>query len=369
MASGAGDTPPAELVWSASIEPARPYPHAIRVTVDRAGRSLAWYAGWESGPHIHVVDTATGNEWHRVTCAATRVLAAGSGFFAVDHGWRPDRRGTDREPLRLLCLVPGAGRAGEAWLELAPATSLLGVEPAGDRLLLFGEGHTLLCTWPDSIELAAWDGYETGVDWASACLWRRRRQAEPYVISALDGSWERPVAGSERSWPLERVGDGVLRLGWHGIRLLAPHGDPLTVVAPTARSIYTLQVIGRRTVNVVLGGRPRRFTVDLDTPRVVAAPPDAHHLVRLTTEPREPPVWHPTAELVALGHRRGRTLVMTTTGVPVCRLPDRSIPLAWLPQDHSLILATASLRLERWHVPTAAPCTPGRIATADRPQH
>ena len=59
---------------------------------------------------------------------------------------------------------------------------------------------------------------------------------------------------------------------------------------------------------------------------------------------------------------------MTTAGALVCRLPDRSIPLAWLPQDESLIVVrtaggtdtstgNAALRLERWRVPH--PSVPG----------
>jgi hypothetical protein len=337
-------------MWRATVEPES---RLREVVVDRTGRSLAWRDDWEPGPFIHVVDAATGHELHRVTCAAHELVPFYDGFLALDRGWRPDRRDDDRLASRLIHLTVGGDQTELIEHLMPPKTQLVGADPGGGRTLLYREDRTVLRSWPEGSELAEWVGFQAGVDWASGCRWSRPRHPGPFVVSALDGSWERPLVGSEDTYWLRRVGDGVLRLSWHGVRVLAPRGDPLTVLAPTSRVFRYLQVDAGRTVKILLGGRPRRFTVDLDTPQVLEAPADAPHLVRSTVRPRFPPVWHPSDDLVALGDRRGRSLVMTTTGEPVCRLPDGSRPLTWFPGDRSLAVAAGlphATFLERWRL-------------------
>jgi hypothetical protein len=338
----------------------------VRVAIHGAGRTLAWSADWESGPFVHVIDAVTGHELHRETCATIEVHATRSGFLAMDHGWRQQGAGDERMPWRLVLLGPRGGHTDVEVRDVVPDTNLVGVEPAGDRLLLFHQGRNVLCSWVDATPLAAWDGqYSPGVDWIGGYRWGRRQHTEPFVVSALDGSWEWALPGSERSSPLDPVGDGVARLGRHGVRLVAPRGDLLTVLTPTSRPLYRVHVgppdgTGHRWVHLVLGGRPRRFCVDLGAPRVVDGPSDAARLARVTARFGALPVWHPTEELVALDRRRHRTMIMTTAGEPVCRLPERSVPLAWFPGDRSVLVAssdapggtpTPTTHLARWRVP------------------
>jgi hypothetical protein len=314
-------------------------------------RTIAWWGEWEPGPFVQVVDVASGRELHREVCAALNVWAAGSGFFTLDQGWRPGGR---RLGIRLVAMVRDGDRVDVSSSEVAGRTSLLGVAPTGDRLALFTDGRSELVTWPDRRLQMAWQGYSAGVDWDAGCVWALPSGGRRLQLAALDGSWthELPVARSRHT--VRSVGDGVLRTGFHGVRLFRPRGPVVTVLPPTSRTLWDVSVAGGgRSVRMVLGGKVRVFRVDLDEGRVLEAPADTLHLARSPRYLPWHPVWHPTSDLVALIRRWPRTAVWSATGGFVCRLPDGAIPHAWLADGARLLVSRAhggTGHLELWSV-------------------
>jgi hypothetical protein len=154
------------------------------------------------------------------------------------------------------------------------------------------------------------------------------------------------------SWRVHAVGDGVLRTGYHGIRLFRPRGPILTVLPPTSRCLRDVSVVdGGQIVRTVLGGKLRVFRVDLDTPRVVDAPGDAAYLARAREFLGQPLAWHPTVDLVALVRRWPRTAVWSTAEGFLCRLPDGSRPHVWLGMGSTLLTSRrdgSAMYLELW---------------------
>jgi hypothetical protein len=346
--------PTPRLIWRSPPSPHSDAP--VSVAVDRAECTIAWWAGWESGPLVHFVDAATGIPLGSEPCAALQLVPAGNGFITVDHGWRRrrraspqlvafDRRDQRDDPISVTRQpLPGGG-------------SLVGAAPEGDRLLAFHSGRSELRRWPELDLLDAWHWYVPGVDWEAGCVWGV--DGHELQLSALDRSWARSIPYLH-SWWVHRAGDGVLRTGYHGIRLLRPRGPLLTVVPPTSRVLWHVSVTGGgRVVRAVLGDKPRRFLVDLDAARVVDAPRDAQTLARAPNRflPTGP-VWHPdpAVDAVALTRRWPRAAVWAA-GHFLCRLPDGSSPHAWLAGGTSLLTSrrdgtTALLELWRLSLPS-----------------
>jgi hypothetical protein len=312
-------------------------------------RTIAWWGEWEPGPFVQVVDVATGRELHREICAALNVWAAGSGFFTLDQGWR---RGGQRLDMRLVAMLRDGDRVDVRSSEVAESTSLLGVAPAGDRIALFAGGRTELLTWPDRRVEMAWQGYSAGVDWEAGYRWALSSDGRLLQLAALDGSWTRSLQVARRWYAVSSVGDGVLRAGSHGVRLFRPRGPVVTVLPPTSRTLWDVSVAGGgRSVRMVLGGKVRVFRVDLDEGRVLEAPADALHLARSPRYLPWHPVWHPTSDLVALIRRWPRTAVWSAGSGFACRLPDGSLPHAWLPARDALLASRwdgAATHLELW---------------------
>lgn len=307
--------------------------------------AVAWTGDWERGAFVHLIDVGSGREVLRETCAATELHPAGSGFVVLDTGWRLDG---GRATPRLVGLGPEVVAR-----EVEEKTLLVGVDPQGGRLVVFREGRIRLVTWPDLEEVASWDGYSSGVDWRSGCIWWRHSSDDPFVVAALDGSWERPLPESQRVFHLVSVGGGAVRLGHHGIRVLRPPAPVLEVLLPTSRSIWHVHVSddGNR-VDALLGGKPRSFEVDLTAAQVLAAPGDAAHLARAHPRLSPKPAWHPTAGLVATRRPRRTTAVTSVVGDVVCRLPAESWPLAWVGTSLLTTRFTGARgELELWRIP------------------
>jgi hypothetical protein len=321
----------------------------VRVTSD--GRTIAWRGDWESGPYVHLVDTATGRELHReVSATADDLYPAGTGFIGLDHGWRP---GGDVDR-RLVAFVRRDDQIDVTERDVMPKGWLFGVAPAGDMVALFSEGRAALRSWPDLRLLDTWGGYQAGVDFQAGYGWAT---ADGVLrLAALDGSWTRSMPVPDWSWRIQSVGDGVLRTGFRGIRLFRPQGAILTVLPPTSRCLWDVSVAGGgQIVRTILGGKVRMFRVDLDTPRVVDAPDDVAYLARAPDHPHRPHAWHPTADLVALVRRWPRTAVWSAAEGFLCRLPDSSRPHAWLGAGNRLLTSRhdgSALYLEQWSILT-----------------
>jgi hypothetical protein len=321
--------------------------------VDGGQRIIACVGDWESGPLVLFVDAATGNHLHGEDCAALEVFPADNGFIVKDEGWRGRHRGSPA-----LFAFQRRGDRVKILRQAAPGGAdlqLVGAGPTGDRLVIFHHGQTELWRWPELDLLDTWRWYAPGVDWAAGCVWGTLDDRE-LSLSALDRSWARSIPGRPFVGQVRSAGGGVLRASYRGARLFRPRGPSLSVLPPTSRVLWHISVSGGgRVVRVVLGGKPRRFVVDLDAPRVLEAPADAQILARSRYHLPAAPVWHPDPALdaVALVRRWPRTAVWHAGGF-LCRLPDGSTPHAWLAGGTALLTSRRehdATLLELWGIP------------------
>jgi hypothetical protein len=344
------ERPSVDLQWRVPLDPPPAYNVGLQVAIDHERQTMAWRAGWEEGPFVHLHDLATGSELGRVVCAPLEITATASGFVLLDHGWRPGAG--EHLPLRVL-VIAGLGDAVEVVddIAVAPETHLTGVAPDGDRMLLFRQGRCELRRRSGSRADRVWNLWGSGVDWEGGCVWGTG--TAEVSLSALDGSWSRRLEDTSSFPNVTSVGCGVLRLGFHGIVLFRPRGPLLTLLRPTSRWIADVSVgDGGRTVRSVLGWASRRFEVDLDAGRVLRQPRDIERRARLTPRVHSP-VWHPAKDLVALRRREDRIDVMTTDGTPVTWLRSGGWPVGWLPGDDSLLITNGTspdIFLERWRL-------------------
>ena len=255
----------------------------MRVAVDEERRAIAWRAEWEAGPFVHLHDAATGGELGRVVCASHEITPTAAGLVLLDQGWRVD----GECPPRLL-VVTRVGMAVQVLEQgVAPDTSLIGVAPDGDRMILSRPGRCELRRRSEEGSLRTWDWYSPGVDWEAGCVWGT--EGREVSLEALDGSWSRRLQTARWSTPVGSVGSGILRLGYHGVRLFRPRGPLLTVLRPTSQPIWALSAgEGGRSVCAVLGWKPQRFEIDLDAGHVLAAPAGIERAERLTSRCTSP---------------------------------------------------------------------------------
>ena len=337
----------ADLRWRVRLDPPPLNAFNLQVSVDQERQTLAWRDDWNPGPFVHLHDAATGVELGRVVCAALQITATASGFVLLDHGWRVDAL----LPPRLLVLTRVGDGVELLRYGVAPETSQIGAAPDGDRMILFRPGRCELRRRSETGSVRTWDWYQAGVDWEAGCVWG----ADDHDVSleALDGSWSRRLEITDRFPRVASVGCGVLRLGYHGIRLFRPRGSLLTLLRPTSQPIWAVSAgDGGGAASVILGWKPRRFEIDLDAGRVLEEPADIGRVERLTSRVHYP-IWHPRKELLAFRRREGRIDVLTTDGTPVTWLRVGGWPRAWFVSDDSLLVARGTapeVYLERWQL-------------------
>jgi hypothetical protein len=104
----------------------------------------------------------------------------------------------------------------------------------------------------------------------------------------------------------------------------------------------------RRVARIVLGGKPRRFELDLEAGEVVSAPPNAQKLARSNAETGH---WHPHADAV-WRYRKDRRMELVTPSEKLLVLPLGVWPLAWTPDGHGLVCVShkdeSERQLELW---------------------
>lgn len=322
-----------DLMWRAtlSVPPAAPY--AVHVAIAGDEGTIAWRGSWEPRPVVGFVDAATGVALHEETGAALDFYPTSYGFVAMDHGWRPGDRATQR----IMAFDRLDDRIAVRAMDVPDKTSLLGASPEGEQVLVFRDGQSQLYHWPNWQQLHAWRWSWPGVAWSEGLLWGFRED-EAVELCAIDGSWSRSISVSRGVWPLDHVGPGVLRLGLHGIRLFRPKGNVLTVLPPTSRTIWSVSVVDNgATVRTVLDDKPRKFTVDLDGGTIIQAPKDAAHLARSrASHPALHALWHPSLDLVAI-FRRGQPQILTSDGQRRFALPSGTRPMTWIRSRAGLV--------------------------------
>lgn len=369
-----------DLTWRQTLK-ARRAAHKIRFAV--SGDAIGWSAGEPAPPRVVILDRSTGVELHREICATTELFPTSAGFLAQDL----KSRSSDQGASQLVAFACSEGRVVVRRLELPDGTSLKGADARQDRYLLSCHRRAArlrssrkppllqdrnwwaeLRAWTQREPLAIWrPRAHIGVDWDAEALWGIESWSsadEPYtppaelVLDAIDGSWRHEIALARRSSGVKAVGCGVLRLGHHGIYLFRPGQEVLTVLPASARELVHIHVVDSgRTVRTVLGGEPRRFTIDLDNHLVLRAPRDA---VRLARAPRRKQMmtglaWHPTLDLVALTRRWPRCAVYDGDGEFLWQLPDHTLPRAWLTAPDALLTIRSqdeqTATLELWSHP------------------
>jgi hypothetical protein len=354
------------LLWSRTLN-ARWAADRIRFAIGEG--TIAWWAWEPPPPRVGIIDAFTGVELHREVCSPLNLFPTATGYLTLDLGWR----GGDRVSSQLVAFIC-VGRQVEVSRLPAPAgSSLTGADPRSDRYVLSrnsGLGphraarqHAWaeLRAWGEQKPLATWaPRRRVGVDWDAGCLWgvvdSINRPSE-LLLDAVDGSWSDRFELARPGSELRGVGSGVLRFGYRGIHLFRPGGPILTVLRPTSRPLEHVRVTDMgRTVRVLLGGRPRRFTIDLDRHVVLHAPPDA---LRLAGASRRKQVtqdlaWHPTRDRIALVRRWPRCAVYACDGEFLWPLPKYTRPRAWLTVPDALVAVREddedTAMLELWSV-------------------
>jgi hypothetical protein len=360
-----------DLVWSRALK-ARWAADRIRFAVGEG--TIGWWAWEPPPPRVVIIDGLTGVELHREVCAPLKLFPRATGFLTLDVGWRSgDGPAVAPQLVAFMCVD---GRVEVERLPVRDGTSLVGAEPrtasyvlarnnwAGPLPPTTRHAWAELWAWGEREPLATWaPRHRPGVDWDSGCIWGDidpiNRPGE-LVLDAIDGSFSQPLRLPPRCLGVRAVGCGVLGLGHRGIHLFRPGGAALTVLPASPRAFECFQVSDRgRTVRTVLGGKPRRFTIDLDNHLVLDAPQDALRLARAPSRTQliQDMAWHPTLDRLALVRHWPRCAVYTSDGEFLCQLPRHTRPRAWLAGPDALLAVRQqdeqTAMLELWHTVTS----------------
>jgi hypothetical protein len=351
-----------DLTWSAVLKEAEV--RTIHMAI--SGDTVAWWSQHPARPAVlHFVDLATGVELHREPCFPSKLSPTGRGFIGLDTGWKS----AGCEPARPEMLVAYTRFGDRIVVERRPVpsqTRLIGVHPREDWILLDSPRGPELQSWSDQRLLARPRPQlgEPQVDWDGGYLWGHTENGQ-LRLDALDGSWSDVIKFP--TWGIVRtVGCGVLRFGYHGLRLYRPRRsqlEPLTLLPPTARWLRDVEVADDgRTVRTVLAHKPRTFEIDLDACKVLRTPGDAAHLARAPVPTWADIAWHPTRDLVALVRRWPRCGVYSGTGRFLFWLAPYSRPRAWLASADAVLAIreghSGAPRLELWAIPGGTPAAP-----------
>lgn len=222
------------------------------------------------------------------------------------------------------------------------------VDPAGTRLLVRNGGKNEILAWPTLDRVA-----DMGGEWI-VMDWENRIGLAPVPDGILvvheDGEEETLDAPHGGRSFFHLLAPGVY--AWTGPSLVLqawPRMTPIQLLGEGRDELPPPSIASdRRVARILLGGKPRRFEVDLEAGEVVSAPPGAQKLARSNAETGH---WHPHADAV-WRYKKDRHTELVTPEEKLLVLPLGVWPLAWTPDGLGLVCVSheseSERRLELW---------------------
>lgn len=302
---------------------------ALVVTADGLA---GWRADLQRGGSFAIVDLERGTLLHESAPPhlATAIHASAEAIFL-------------EETSHLGRALVAFSRSG---LERAPCEGrLVSVAPDGRRIAEWDGERLRVREWPSMHVLVEAKGHEPLLDWEEGVFFLKAgatRRAVPFEGEPRD--LDQAFTGRLGRGVYAETGSALVLHAWPAlapIRILDPGVDP--VPSPSLAS-------DRRVLRIVLGGKPRRFEVDLERGVVVRAPADKERLARVNAETGR---WHPHADAV-FRYRKDRLMELVTPEERLVVLPPGTWPRAWTPDGHALVTVSSEKglrRLEVWQAP------------------
>jgi hypothetical protein len=331
------------LVRAAVIPAGRGPHHGESAVVVTPSGLVGWYSDWAMGGGFAVADLAT-----------ARVIHSEPRHRSLRQIATRDRVFSDEAPIEGGARIVSVDRSGAHVVDLPPGGRFYDVDPAGERVLVLHDDALRIHEWPSFRVLHERPRAGALIDWEESVLLVNDAKDERWFVP-LGGGEPAPIPSERADYLFHRLARGVFAATGRGLRLYTWPGRHVIKLLPAAPESVPQPSLAadRRIVRIVLGGKPRRFEVDLERGEVVSTPPNVEKLARSNAETGH---WHPHTDAVWRYRKDRLEELATPEHRRVLILPAGVWPRAWSPDGHTLVcvstLDSGERNVEIWRSST-----------------